>query len=170
MSLLWSSPASHVSRTLLSCFSDKRRCSGGSGTSGHRKGKLSIVPGMAFVPQPRPGTGQHPPLCRSASSGIRGSQPSGSGPCADSSTSVPCWGSQPPPARPPGPRQPHIGILGGPCWPRLWVWALTKSRKAACAEEVGLALENVTAQTRRLSWGCQTLRVLTHMATYSALQ
>lgn len=60
MSLLWASPASHVSRTLLLCLSDKRRLSGGSGTSNQReggpgeKGTMSRVQGMAFVRRPLP--------------------------------------------------------------------------------------------------------------------
>lgn len=62
MSLLWVSPASHVSRTLLSRLSDKRRLSGGSGTSNWREkgrgdeGAVSRVQGVAFArPAPPPG-------------------------------------------------------------------------------------------------------------------
>lgn len=62
MSLLWVSPASHVSRTLLSRLSDKRRLSGGSGTSNWRErgrgdeGAVSRVQGVAFAcPAPLPG-------------------------------------------------------------------------------------------------------------------
>lgn len=82
MSLLWSSPASHVSRTLLFCLSDKLRCSGGSGTSGHRKGNISTVPGVAFVPSPPQARGSPPPSAPSADSGVHMSRPLGPGPSA----------------------------------------------------------------------------------------
>lgn len=68
MSLLWASPASHVSRTLLLCLSDKRRLSGGSGTSNQReggpgeKGTMSRVQGVAFVCRPLPPALGRPPL------------------------------------------------------------------------------------------------------------
>lgn len=68
MSLLWASPASHVSRTLLLCLSDKRRLSGGSGTSNQReggpgeKGTMSRVRGVAFVRRPVPQALGRPPL------------------------------------------------------------------------------------------------------------
>lgn len=152
MSLLWSSPASHVSRTLLFCLSDKLRCSGGSGTSGHRKGNVSTVPGVAFVPSPPQAQGSPPPSAPSAGSGVHMSRPSGPGPSADSSTSVPYWGSRPPPARCPGPLWPPVSIPGGLCWPHLWTWALTRSGQASCAGRGRAGPGKCYAQPRRLSW------------------
>lgn len=151
MSLLWSSPASHVSRTLLFCLSDKLRCSGGSGTSGHRKGNISTVPGVAFVCSPPQVRSSPPPSAPSAGSGVHMSRPSGPGPSALfyvcsllGLTATTCLVSRAALA--------HVSIPGGLCWPHLWTWALTRSGLASCAGRGRVGPGKCYAQPRKLSW------------------